>query len=381
LNVLLLHNRYREPGGEERSLGAIAALLEARGHKVATLERTSAELMGARGRLRAGAGMLAGGLNPDEVAIAVRRHGAEVLHAHNVNPLFGARALYAARRAGARVILHVHNYRLVCAIAIEYRDGEVCTRCRGRNTVPGIRYRCRGNLPEAVAYGAGIALHQRRMLESVDSCVVPSTFTRDRLQQVRVPLPAAKVLPNFLPEVEFAAAPPTDVPQHVLFAGRLVEEKGPSTAIEAAARSGVPLAIAGSGPDERPLRDLASRLAANVRFLGRLGPSELADARRESACSVLPSRWDEPCPYAAIESMAAGTPVLGSAVGGMAEVVGADSVLPAGDVERWAQAMYALWNDSALREAGAAAALERARVLFGEDRFYSGLMDVYEGKG
>jgi glycosyltransferase involved in cell wall biosynthesis len=381
LNVLLLHNSYREPGGEERSLGAIAALLEARGHKVAVLARTSAELMGARGRLRAGAGMLAGGLDPDEVAIAVRRHGADVLHAHNVNPLFGARALRAARRAGARVILHVHNYRLVCAIATEYRDAQICIRCRGRNTLPGIRYRCRGNLPEAVAYGAGIALHQRRVLESVDSCIVPSTFTRERLQRVRVPLPSAKVLPNFLPEVEFAAAPPAAVPEHVLFAGRLVEEKGPSTAIEAAARAGVPLAIAGSGPEERPLRDLASRLAANVRFLGRLEPGELADARRVSAFSVVPSRWDEPCPYAAIESMAAGIPVLASSVGGMAEVVGADSVLPARDVERWAQAMSALWKDSAGRQAEAAAALARARLLFGEDRFYSGLMDVYEGKG
>lgn len=381
MNVLLLHNLYRESGGEERSVGAIAALLEARGHNVAVLERTSAALIGARGRLRAGAGMLAGGLNPDEVAIAVRRHGADVLHAHNINPLFGARALRAARHAGARVVLHVHNYRLVCAIAIEYRDGEVCTRCRGRNTMPGIRYRCRGNLPEATAYAAGMALHQRRALKSVDRCIVPSSFTRDRLQQVRVPLPAAKVLPNFLPEVEFAAAPPAAEPRQVLFAGRLVEEKGAATAIEAAARAGVPLAIAGSGPQERPLRDLASRLAANVRFLGRLGPGELADARRASAFSVLPSRWDEPCPYAAIESMAAGIPVLGSAVGAMAEVVGADSVLPARDVERWAEAMSVLWNDSALREARAAAALARARLLFGEDRFYSGLMDVYDGKG
>jgi glycosyltransferase involved in cell wall biosynthesis len=381
MNVLLLHNRYREPGGEERSVDAIAALLESRGHEVAVLERTSGGLSGARGRLRAAAGMLAGGLNPDEVAIAVRRHGAGVLHAHNINPLFGARALSAARHAGARVVLHVHNYRLVCAVAIEYRDGEVCTRCRGRNTLPGIRYRCRGNLPEAIAYGAGIGLHQRRALESVDSCIVPSSFTRDRLQQVGVALPAPKVLPNFLPEADFAPAPPAAAPRHALFAGRLVEEKGAATAIEAAARAGVPLAIAGSGPEEPRLRELASHLTADVRFLGRLGPSELADARRVSAYAVLPSRWDEPCPYAAIEAMAAGMPVLASAVGGMAEVVGADSVLPARDVEGWSKAMSGLWNDSALRDSRAAAALSRARQLFGEDRFYSGLMDVYNGRG
>jgi hypothetical protein len=56
-------------------------------------------------------------------------------------------------------------------------------------------------------------------------------------------------------------------------------------------------------------------------------------------------------------------------------------VLPAGDVGRWAEAMRALWDDSTLRQERAAAALARARERFGEDRFYSGLMDAYAGRG
>jgi glycosyltransferase involved in cell wall biosynthesis len=381
MNVLFLHNRYREPGGEERSVGAIAALLEARGHEVAVLERSSTALAGARGRLRAGGGLLAGGLDPGEVADAVRRHGAAVVHAHNLNPLFGARALRAARREGARIVLHVHNYRLVCAIATQFRDGEVCTRCRGRNTWPGIRLRCRGSAGEAIAYGAGIALHQRVVIGAVDCFIVPSAFTRARLEEVGVSLHPAHVLPNFLPPAEFAAAPPATEPQHALFAGRLVEEKGVETVIEAAARAGLPLALAGSGPAEAGLRALAARLGASVRFLGRLGPKELAEARAAAAFAVVPSRWDEPCPYAAIEAMAAGLPVLASAVGGLPEVVGEESVLPARDVDRWANAMAALWNDPGHRHARAGAALGRARELFGEERFYSGLMDAYAVTG
>jgi glycosyltransferase involved in cell wall biosynthesis len=381
LNVLILHNRYREPGGEERSVGAIAALLEARGHEVAVLERSSTALAGAGGRLRAGGGMLAGGLDPGEVAGAVRRHRAAVVHAHNLNPLFGVRALRAARREGARVVLHVHNYRLVCAVATQFRAGDPCTRCHGRNTWPGIRLRCRGGAGEALAYGAGIALHQRAMLDAVDCFVVPSAFTLGRLEEVGVPLRPARVLPNFLPASAFAAEPPAGEAQHAIYAGRLVPEKGVETAIEAAARAAVPLAIAGSGPAEPELRALAARLGANMRFLGRLGPAELARARAAAAFAVVPSRWDEPCPYAAIEAMAAGLPVLASAVGGLPEVVGQDAVLPARDVARWAGAMAALWNEADQRRARAAAALARARDLFGEERFYSGLMDAYAGTG
>src|SRR5439155_9452107 len=168
-----------------------AALLRARGHEVAVLERSSAALSGAAGSLRAGAAMVAGGLEAPAVADAVGRHRAAVVHAHNLHPLFGVRALHAARREGARTVLHVHNYRLVCAIAIQFRDGAVCTRCRGRNTWPGARLRCRGNLGEAIAYGAGIAFHQRSVLDSVDAFIVPSFFVRERLGEVRVPLRTA----------------------------------------------------------------------------------------------------------------------------------------------------------------------------------------------
>src|SRR4051794_40319994 len=107
LNVLIVHNRYREPGGEERSVVETAALLADRGHRVEVLERTSAGLEGARGRLRAGAAMVGGGLAPDAVERAARSAGADVIHAHNVHPLLGWRALDAARGAGAGVVMHL----------------------------------------------------------------------------------------------------------------------------------------------------------------------------------------------------------------------------------------------------------------------------------
>ncbi|MBV9415269.1 MAG: glycosyltransferase, partial [Solirubrobacterales bacterium] len=118
-SVLLLHNRYRTTGGEERAVSEIAALLSRRGHRVEVLERSSDEV----GRAKAAIGLLGGGLDPGAVGAAVRRLGAEVVHAHNVHPTLGWRALAAARAAGARTVLHLHNYRLFCAIGISYRDG------------------------------------------------------------------------------------------------------------------------------------------------------------------------------------------------------------------------------------------------------------------
>src|SRR4051794_5333317 len=142
------------------------------GEEAELLERDSAQL----GRARAAVGLLRGGLDPDDVAAAVRRTRARVVHAHNLTPAFGWRALAAARSAGGRVVVHLHNYRLVCAVGTCFTHGEDCTRCHGRNTLPGVRLNCRGTGPEAVAYGAGLALWQRRLAQSADRFVVPSRF-------------------------------------------------------------------------------------------------------------------------------------------------------------------------------------------------------------
>src|SRR5204862_6679512 len=128
----------------------------------------------ALGRAQAGVALLRGGLGPDDVAAAVRRTGARIVHAHNVNPAFGWRALAAARSAGARVVLHLHNYRLVCAVGTCFTHGADCTRCQGRNTLPGVRLNCRGTGAEAVVYGAALALQQRRLVAHADHVIVPS---------------------------------------------------------------------------------------------------------------------------------------------------------------------------------------------------------------
>jgi glycosyltransferase involved in cell wall biosynthesis len=377
LNVLLLHNRYREPGGEERSVSELASLLRLRGHGVEVLERSSQTLRGAPGRARAGAAMLRGGLAPGEVAEAIERNGAEVVHVHNVHPLFGPRALAKARAAGARVVMHLHNYRLFCAIGIAYRDGGVCTRCHKRDTMPGVRLRCRGSLPEAAVYGAALSLHQPGVLDCVDRFIVPSVAAVNRLAELGLASNRVEVMSNFLPDGAFAKATNADRGDYALLAGRLVEEKGVAVAIEAAARAGVPLAIAGSGPDADRLERLAYGLGAPVRFLGRLSGDEMAAARRGAAFALAPSLWDEPCPYSVIEAMAAGLPVVASSVGGLPELVG-DETIAAGAVAEWAEAMRALWVDPGSRRKRGAQALERARELFGPGPAYDRLMEIYE---
>jgi glycosyltransferase involved in cell wall biosynthesis len=369
--ILLLHNRYRTTGGEERAVAEIAALLSRRGHDVEVLERSSEAV----GRGRAALGLLGGGLDPESVGRTVRRLGAEVVHAHNIHPTLGWRALAAARAAGARTLLHLHNYRLFCAIGISYRDGAPCFRCRGASTFPGVRLRCRGSLPEAIVYGAALHRQQPQLYEVVDRFVAVSESTAAHLRDLGLPASLTATLPNFMPTDGFSSESHAGAGEFALAAGRLTEEKGFDTAIAAARASDVPLVIAGEGPDEERLRDLAA--GADVRFTGLLAPSELAELRKRAAVLLAPSRWEEPCPYSVLEALAAGVPVLAANRGGLPELVGEDATLPATDHGAWSDALEELWQNPGLRADRGAAALARAHERFGEDRFYERLMELY----
>lgn len=367
--VLLLHNRYRAAGGEERVVDELEALLRDRGHAVARLERDSGEA----GRVAAARALLRGGVDDDEVAAAAAAHRADVLHAHNVHPLFGWRALAAARAQGARVVLHLHNYRFTCAIGVAYRDGGPCHSCRGRDTRPGLRHRCRGSLPEAAVYATALASQQPRLLEHVDRFVAVGAAQAEILAGFGVPRARVDVVPNAVATV--AQASKAAAGRHVLAAGRLVEEKGFDMAIAAARGAGVPLKIAGTGPDEPRLRTLAA--GADVEFLGQLDGPALTRVRHAAAAVLVPSHWEEACPMAAVEALADGVPVLASDLGGLPELVGEEAVVPARDEAAWAAALAELWADPELRARRGAQALERARARHTPEVQYAALRGAY----
>src|ERR671910_2783140 len=150
--VLVVHNRYRLEGGEERSVQLQVDALRRAGIEHAVLERRSADVS----RPRAALALLNGGADSDDVHAAVGELGADVAHVHNMLPLLGPKALDAARDAGAAVVLHLHNLRLFCAIGVAARDGGPCFPCPHPHTPPGLLLNCRDSVSEAMVYAAAL---------------------------------------------------------------------------------------------------------------------------------------------------------------------------------------------------------------------------------
>ena len=361
--ILFLHNRYRTTGGEERAVEELMALVrDELGEAAELLERDSARLA----RSDAARGLLRGGLEPDEVAAAVRRTGARIVHVHNLWPSFGPRAMRAAKDAGARLVLHLHNFRLVCAVGTCFNSrGEDCTRCRGRNTLPGVRLNCRGaSRVEAVTYAYALARHQREVVQLADVIVVPSKATASRLEALTAPVERVHIVGHVVSE--FAERSTASEGTHALVASRLAPEKGIEVAIEACRIAGVELVVAGDGPHPVP-RDQA-------RFVGQVNRGELARLRAGAGLAIVPSLSFETYGLAAVEAMAAGVPVVGSHVGALGEIIDPDGLVPAGDAQALAAAISRRFGDAA----AGARAIEAAHRLAAPESVATQLRAAYE---
>jgi glycosyltransferase involved in cell wall biosynthesis len=340
--------------------------------------------------------LLRGGIAPRDVAKAVRITGARVVHAHNLNPMFGWRALAAARSQGARIVLHLHQYRLVCATGVCFTDGQECTRCHARNTLPGVIHNCRGSRSEALAYGASLALWQRRLVAQADAVIVPSVFARERLRELGAPLDFERVY-VLAPPVSMAGdsddqdrdGKESDVQSsaaiapgrgsqgphagtYALVVSRLAPEKGVDVAIDACRLAGVPLVIAGDGPEQEALR--ARAVEGDVRFVGRIDDAELKRLRAGAALAIVPSRSAETFGMAAAEAMAAAVPVVASRIGALPELVEQASLVDPGDSNALAQAIERLWGDRSVGARGQ----ERVRELCAPGVSAEGLARVYD---
>lgn len=369
--VLVVHNRYRAVGGEERSAELQLAAMERAGIPHALHERRSAEA----GRAAAAVSVLRGGSGAAEVTAAVRRLGADVAHFHNVQPLVGPRGLRAARAAGAKVVMHLHNVRLFCAIGVGQRDGGPCERCRGRNTLPGLRLNCRDSLPEAAVYAAGLSLHQPDVLAAVDRFVVPGEAAAAALVRRGLARERMTTLAHYMPAEHFAERSRAGEGEYALVLSRLSPEKGVDIAIAAAAAAGVPLRVAGDGPERARLESLAR--GGDVRFLGQVQPARAGDLLRGAAMVLVPSRCHEFFGYSALEAMAAGVPVVATAMGGLPELVGPARCVPLGAGDAFAARMAALWSDRRARESEGEELLARARERHGEERYVRDLLAIY----
>ncbi len=382
MKILVVHNYYQQPGGEDRCLEAEVALLRAHGHEVVPFCAHNDAIDG-MSRWDAAARTVWSRPAYRAIRDLIRAHRPQVAHFHNTFPLISPAAYYAARAEKVPVVQTLHNFRLLCPNALFYRDGRVCESCLGKSVPwPGVVHKCyRGSLGASAAVATMLTAHRAlgTWREAVDVYIALTDFARRKF--IAGGLPAGKVVvkPNF---VAPDPGPGTGARGYAAFVGRLSAEKGIDTLLKAWEQIGgrVPLKIVGDGPLAATVAEAATKVPG-VEWLGRQPPDAVNAVIGEALAVVVPSRCYETFCRVAVEAFAKGTPVIASGLGAMAEVVDHGRTglhFTPGDAGELAAAVVRLAADAPEREQMRVAARQEFERKYTAAANYPMLRAIYE---
>jgi glycosyltransferase involved in cell wall biosynthesis len=343
VRILQANKFHYVKGGAERYYLDVSRLLERRGHTVVPFAmadprneatphaRWFVHGVDYRGRLTAGSRArealhaIYSRETMRKVSGLVAETRPEIAHLHNIYHQLSPSLVIALARRGVPMVQSLHDYKIICPAYLLMTHGEICERCKGGRFINAFVHRCLLDSYAASFVGwVEARLHAwLKTYAKVDRFLCPSNFLLEKFAEFGVPREKLVHFPYFLPLDDYAPAyAPSD---YFIYLGRLSREKGIATLLRALReRRGARLTcrILGEGPLEASLKAQAAAWGlTRVEFSGYLQGEPLRRTIREAAFTVVPSEWYENLPFSVLESFALGTPVVGSRIGGIPEMV------------------------------------------------------------
>lgn len=389
MKVLLVNKFYYPRGGDCIATINTERMLRDNGHEVAVFAmQYSQNMESSTSRYFASEVSFAGGVGSKLKALArtlgcgdikasfnslLNEFNPDVVHLHNIHSYLSPVLARLAHQHGCRVVWTMHDYKLLCPAYTCLRDDKPCEQCVTGSKCNVVKNRCmKGSLVGSIVAWLEAIKWTRKTLESyTDAFICPSEFMAQMMRKAGFDATKIVTLNNF---VNKAHQVNEQREQFYCYVGRLSPEKGVMTLLDVASRLPYTLKVIGTGPLEDELR---SRYAhcKNIEFMGHCAPVQVAQLLSRAQASVVPSQWYENNPLSVIESLCAGTPVLGTRIGGIPELINETSgiVCDSTQLEQGIkQLMETPWQHDAIAQ--------EAQQRFSSTRHYQQLMTIYSNK-
>jgi len=321
MRILIIHNSYQDPGGEDLVVQQESNLL-AQSNTVETYIIKNQK--GFAGFLQ----FLAYPYNRAQcrkLENIIRRFNPDIVHVHNLHYALGPLFIRFLHKRQIPVVMTLHNYRLVCPSATLFHQNSLFTSST-QSAFPwkaiwaGVH---QDSIPKTFWIALTYYLHRKLgTWQNVNRYLVLTPFAKEIFKHSTLNIPGEKltVKPNFILDVE-KNQNPRQREKFFLFVGRLSQEKGIKTLINAFEKNGEKLHIAGDGPLKAYVTQKCSS-NTNIHFLGQLKNEEIRTQMQACNALIFPSEWYEGMPMTILEAFATGTAVIASNLGAMAAMVG-----------------------------------------------------------
>lgn len=337
--VLIVHNYYQIPGGEDTVVANEKAMLENHGHKVILYKRNNSELntMGKLAKIKLPFTTVYNHRTYREIVEIIKNEQVDVVHVHNTLNLISAAVYYAAVSCDIPVVQTIHNYRLLCPKATFYRDAKICEDCVTSGLGCAVRHKCyRNSFAQTLCCVIATKYHRMKGIYGKINYLCLTDFGKEKLLSMNsiyknkcmIAADNVYVKPNYMPKTIDSIVPYNLRKRQLVFAGRLDETKGIKELLKAWKRLNdqesvdVDLLICGEGP----LREWCDRFINDnhlprVTMLGKVEHSEVVAMLSECMAMILPTRWYEGFPMSIAESYSVGTPVVGPSMGNVGCII------------------------------------------------------------
>ena len=330
MNILVIHNYYKIHAGEESVFHNEVKLLKEHGHNVYVYTRDNKELdnMGKMGKLKMPFTTLFSLKSYRDVCEILKKNKIDIVHVHNYLSLVSPSVYYAARKYNVPVVQTIHHYRLNCPATTFYREGKICDLCVN-NLFKALPHKCyRNSLSSTLGVAAMVEFHKLIGTYGKINYICLTEFNKDQLlrmntnSQTYIKPSQVYVKPNYS-NFQHEVIPFEKRKNQVLYAGRLYSPKGIEYLLKAWKYvDRYELLVFGAGP----LREWCDKFIkdneiTNIKMMGTIPNNELADYVAESKAQILPTQWFEGFPMVLVEAFACGTPVLGSDIGNVNDII------------------------------------------------------------
>ncbi len=251
----------------------------------------------------------------------------DIIHIHNIYHQISPSILDVAKKAKIPVVMHLHDYKLICPNYKLFVNKKVCEACKPHKYYNCTAKKCfNGSVIKSALATVEMYIHHSILKiyeKNIKTFIAPSAFMKQKLVEFGWPADKIKVVINpFDSEMSVLRGEETKQEEdYLLYFGRLGTEKGIDTLIAAAALTSSSLKIVGIGPEENHLKKLAMELKVKADFPGFKSGQELKNIILRSRAVVIPSIWLENMPLSLLEALNLGKIVIVSNIGGMPEII------------------------------------------------------------
>ena len=326
-NILLVHNFYQKPGGEDTVFYNEKKLLEENGHKVITYTRDNKELKkySILKKILLPITIIFNFKTYFDIKRIIKENDIDIVHVHNTLSLISPSVFYAAVKMKKPVVQTLHNFRMQCPNGLFYRDGHICEDCVNAGLVCAIKHKCyRNSLIQTLAIVIMTKFHRLTGIYKRVNFICLTEFNKQKLLLLNrkkqiVDENKIYVKPNFVFESNIDKIDNSDTEDYYLYVGRLDEIKGIDTVLSAFSKMpNKKLHVVGSGGEEY-IKEYSKY--KNIEFLGQLSHDEVMREMKSAKSIIYPTKLFEGQPVGIIEAYMNKCPTIVSNIGNAKELV------------------------------------------------------------